>query len=226
MKQSLFLSVLIHLVLIGVMVMVTFLPPVEKKPEPIKITVMAPPPENKPIETPLPTPQPESKPEPLKPIEPPKPMITPPRKQVASVPVETVASVPIIPVSKPVETAVAKVSPPQENKPVEKKSIEPASPDPSIKEAYLSYLRQTIDERKVYPKNAKRLRQSGTVTVKFTVLSNGAITNISVVGSSGFELLDEATLDLLKALAKVRALPKEIGTAPMELTLPIQYTLK
>jgi periplasmic protein TonB len=226
MKQSLSLSVLIHLVLIGVMVMVTFLPPVEKKPEPIKITVMAPPPKNKPIETPLPTPKPESKPEPIKPIAPPKSMVTPPVTPVAAVPAEVPISAPVVPLSKPTETAVAKVSPPQENKPVEKKTIESASPDPSIKEAYLSYLRQTIDERKVYPKNAKRLRQSGTVIVKFTLLSNGTITNVSVAGSSGFELLDEATLDLLKALAKVRPLPKEIGTAPMELTLPIQYTLK
>lgn len=228
MKQSLLVSVALHLFVIGIISLVTFLPTPQKKPEPIKITVVNPAPKTpEPIQTPQPTPKTEPTFEQPKEVQPQKPIVTPPIKPVVAAPVEAlIPTAPIVPVSKPVEPAVTKVAPPVENKPVEKKTVEPLNPDPSIKEGYLSYLRQTIDERKVYPKNAKRLRQSGTVTVRFTLLPNGTITNVSVVGSSGFELLDDATIELLRSIAQVRALPKEIASAPMELTLPIQYSLK
>ncbi|MBN2870407.1 MAG: energy transducer TonB [Campylobacterales bacterium] len=123
-------------------------------------------------------------------------------------------------VSKPVKTAVAPKEPAPANA-----AAEPARPDPKVKEAYLHYLRQTIDERKVYPKNAKRLRQTGTVMVKFTLMAEGTITNVSVADSSGFELLDQAAADLLRNISRVRPLPQELGREPIILSIPIQYTL-
>ncbi|MBD3809660.1 MAG: energy transducer TonB, partial [Sulfuricurvum sp.] len=94
------------------------------------------------------------------------------------------------------------------------------------KENYIAYIRQLIDERKVYPKNAKRLKQMGTVTVRFKVIDDGTIKNVSVIDSSGFELLDQSAKELLENIGRFRAIPKELEDELIDLTLPIEYTLR
>jgi protein TonB len=159
----------------------------------------------------------------------PKPVVervpTPVAPALAALP----ARAPDVPVQPPVKQSVSApaktAAAPKEPAPA-KAAAEPVKPDPKIKEGYLNYLRQTIDERKVYPRNAKRLRQTGTVTVRFTLSSDGTITKVSVAASSGFELLDQAASDLLEEIAKVRPVPKELGSEPLDLSIPIHYTIK
>lgn len=136
-----------------------------------------------------------------------------------SVSVAIPEKVQVNPIQKVLEVAVPIA------KPVPKTPVEPKF-DPKIKEEYIGYIRQTIDERKIYPKNAKRLRQSGTVHIKFIILDDGTIKGVSIVNSSGFELLDNAASDLLVTIGKVRTIPKEIAKDSLELTIPIEYTIR
>ena len=137
---------------------------------------------------------------------------------------------PAEPSVRPSEPPVPPVAPKAAAMPKEivrtKDPVEPLKPDPKVREVYLEYLRQAIDERKVYPRNAKRLGQTGVVMVKFTLLGDGAITNVSVAESSGFELLDRAASNLLKEIGKVRPVPKELGNESLTLTIPMEYTLR
>lgn len=219
--------------ILAIIVATTAMVPDEKKAEPIKIKILIPQPQQivtAPPVVPEPT-RPETAPPP--PSKPPvptpvvKPVIQPTIKPTPTVaapiapitPIQPVRSVET-PVQKTVETPVVK-SPLPKVTPAETVKI-----DPKAKENYIAYIRQLIDERKVYPKNAKRLKQMGTVTVKFKLLDDGTIKNISIVDSSGFELLDQSAKELLENIGRFRPIPKELGNESMDLSIPIEYTLR
>jgi protein TonB len=45
-----------------------------------------------------------------------------------------------------------------------------------------------------YPESAQRLQEEGTTTVAFTVQADGSVSNVTVVGSSGHDDLDQAAI--------------------------------
>ena len=57
---------------------------------------------------------------------------------------------------------------------------------PAKKNKFLSILRAKIDKNKTYPRIAKRRRMQGVVSVKFTILANGHVTNIRIKGPKVF----------------------------------------
>ncbi|MDD2781981.1 energy transducer TonB [Sulfuricurvum sp.] len=235
MKKSLVISIIIHSILFSLVAAALFLLPDEKKSETIKLKLLMNPPEKLQIKSePLDVPQKETElvqkqpeipvptpriPQKIQPVNKPAPVVTTPIVPIAVAPQQKVLEIPVQKVA---------VTPPTPPKVVLPKPaiIETVKGDPKAKENYIAYLRQFIDERKIYPKNAKRLKQMGTVTVKFRVLEDGTIKNISIVDSSGFDLLDQAAKNLLENIAHVKALPKEMGDEPIDLTLPIEYTLR
>ena len=186
--------------------------PVKPKIIPVTIVTVAPivkteskPPEpvkqkvSQPHKTLTPTPKPLA----------PKPIVEKPAPEPKPVPVQK-------PVVQPIPT------PPKAPTP-------PPAPSPAmvanVKNKYLSKIRQSIDKLKSYPKNAKRLGQTGTVKVTFTVMADGTIEKTSVEQTSGFTSLDEAAMKILTTLAKVPPIPKELAQESFEITLPIDYTI-
>lgn len=220
-KKSLLFSAAIHAVLVAIIAYWVLRIPESIKPKPIPVTIVALPPFQKtePIHTKS------------KPIEPVKKEIPKPQELIVQKPIVTP-----IAKSQPVETPTpVAVSVP---KPIEKEApqavapkVPPSPPKPSpseisqVKNQYLGYIRQSIDEHKSYPKNAKRLGQTGTVEITFTIMADGSITRVSVNQTSGFPLLDKAATDILIALVKVRPIPKELGKESWEITLPIEYSI-
>ncbi|MFZ2890656.1 energy transducer TonB, partial [Sulfuricurvum sp.] len=224
MKKSFLFSLIIHsLLFIGVSLLIAILQ-TDKKTELKKIAIYLPPMKKlEPVQQqaiPILKQTSMTKAEPvIVPSQPQSPLLSktiqPLKIPNDSVSVAIPEKVQVNPVQKTLEVAVPIAKLAQ----IYKAPVEPKS-DPKIKEEYISYIRQTIDERKIYPKNAKRLRQSGTVNVKFTILDDGTIKGVSVINSSGFELLDNAASDLLVTVGKVRAIPKEIAKDSLELTIP------
>lgn len=227
MKKSLLLSIAIHCLILFLFGMITLVPPSVPKTQSIKIKFYTPVQQSvKPHIEPIIVPQSVFV-QPSKPVIPQKivaqnPVVSPIKSVITPAPaVNTAAKTIDIPSAKPIETPMPAYKP----APVVKIPEEP-KPDPKVKEEYIAYLRQMIDERKTYPKNAKKLRQMGIAKVKFTLLRDGTIKNVSLADSSGFELLDQAATDLLDNLAHVRAFPKEIPQNSLDLVLPIEYSLK
>ncbi|MDD2357171.1 MAG: energy transducer TonB [Thiovulaceae bacterium] len=227
-KKSIALSTLLH-VSVGAALFFLFIlqhPPI--KPKVVSITFVALPThlhvEQKKIESqlkqsvqkPLLVKQQEVKQPPL-PVQESKPIVKQEeiKKTVETKPIETKT------LEKPKE--VIKETPPQVKK------VEPtlaSAESKNIKNRYLGIIYQSIDKLKVYPKNAKRLGQSGTAKVTFTVLADGTITNISLKDSSGFATLDDAAKKILITLAKTAPIPKELNEQNMSITVPIVYKVE
>ena len=72
-----------------------------------------------------------------------------------------------------------------------------------------------------YPTMARRMGWAGTVKVEFVVLEDGCVKDISVLGSSGFELLDKNAVETIK---KASPFPKPPIMA--QIIMPVSYRLE
>ena len=90
--------------------------------------------------------------------------------------------------------------------------------------SYSDALRQYILKHRQYPTMARRLKQQGTVEVEFVVYSDGAIGQAKVKRTSGYALIDEASLKLLAKLKSFRPLPGRLASRTF--VVPIRYQLR
>lgn len=91
---------------------------------------------------------------------------------------------------------------------------------------YFSLISAHLNRRKTYPTDAKKARQEGVVTVRFTVDRNGNVSNVSVRRSSGHDILDAATLQLMQRVAPLPRMPAAMQRDTVTVSLPIDYSLK
>lgn len=217
------LSLLIHLAVGVLIVAVVFtlkrvIPTPQEK---IALKLFEPPQEDS---QPLPPPQRVAVPEP-EPIATPKPQPVIP-KPVQSAPVQSKPSpLPAAPAA-PVAVTTPKTVESSPVIPLKATPPPPPPPPPKIEENYaeenLGRIRTILNERKTYPKNAKRLNQQGEVTVTFTLSVVGETSAIVITESSGFDLLDDAAKELIISSASEFPKPKK----PVRISVPIGYKLR
>ncbi|MDD0823263.1 energy transducer TonB [Mannheimia sp. AT1] len=89
--------------------------------------------------------------------------------------------------------------------------------------AYKATLQRALQRRanNSYPQREKMMRKTGTVTIKFTVLPSGAISNVSVVNSSGNSNLDAAAV---RSAQGVKVAPPPAGF-PSQVTVPVKFSI-
>ncbi len=80
-------------------------------------------------------------------------------------------------------------------------------------------LRDKIERAKQYPPRARRWGMEGTAEVQFRIARDGSVQEVTVVKSSGFPILDRATVETLKRAAPLPVIP---GT----IRIPISYRLR
>jgi protein TonB len=95
----------------------------------------------------------------------------------------------------------------------------------AIRAEYRQRVLSAIESRKEYPQAARRLRQDGTVSVRFIVSSDGAISGFSIASSSGIDALDYAARDAVLAASPVPPIPEELGVSSLEISLQIVFSL-
>ncbi len=94
-----------------------------------------------------------------------------------------------------------------------------------LKLIYLGELRELIESKKIYPLQAKRLGQTGTVEITFTLSADGHIINAQVTQSSPYERLNQAALATVNEVRHFRPIPREIGEDSMTVKIPMRYSL-
>lgn len=105
----------------------------------------------------------------------------------------------------------------------------PGSDDPRAKQRELDYFALVsahLNRRKTYPVEAKKAREQGVVTVRFTVDRAGNVSAVALKRSSGHPTLDEATLTLVQRVAPLPRMPASMPRDSVTLALPIDYSLR
>jgi protein TonB len=90
---------------------------------------------------------------------------------------------------------------------------------------YLLGLSALVERQKSYPYIARQRGQQGQVRVRFVVERDGCVSDIRVVGSSGYPSLDADAADTLRRVGRVPPLPREIGSDRLRLEIPLTYRL-
>jgi len=130
------------------------------------------------------------------------------------------------------ETLVEKISPPQV----------PSAPLPAVTgwnpappvaaghqydtaQNYLEMVKNKIEREKKYPEAARIKQIEGTVTVSFTISTDGHIRQAAVAGTSGHEALDTAALNAVKAANPLPPPPARHFQGPLHLEIKIVFQL-
>jgi protein TonB len=83
-------------------------------------------------------------------------------------------------------------------------------------------VRRKIEKNKYYPRIAKKRGMEGVVKVKFKILANGNVSNISVSGS---KLFHSSAKEAIKNSFPISV--KNIPIAlPKDVTLPLHYRIR
>ena len=88
---------------------------------------------------------------------------------------------------------------------------------------YKAELRARIDQNKYYPSMSRRLGQTGTVVVAFTLLHDGNIINLRIDKPSRYERLNDSALDAVKKVERFKPIPKELGEGQMDIKVPVKF---
>lgn len=147
-------------------------------------------------ETPKPVEPPVPKPEPPKPEVRQQPTPPQPAKPAQPTPSPSVTS-PVAATSapSPVQLPAAPVSPTAQAIP-EKPAI---SANAAAEGRFAQDVRSRIEKRKIFPESALALGMSGTVEVSYVLDRAGTLISATVIGSSGYPLLDQAALRAVRS---------------------------
>ncbi len=91
---------------------------------------------------------------------------------------------------------------------------------------YRSSILRLVERHKYYPLHARRKGLEGTSRVAFTIHRNGVIAGVSLTGSSGERLLDQAAIQTIKQIGKAPPFPKDIQRNQWRFAIPIAYSLR
>lgn len=86
----------------------------------------------------------------------------------------------------------------------ERMEVQNFSKQKSVNKPLLKLLHDATAERLVYPKIAADFNQSGGVEVGFMVYPNGQVSDVRVVQSSGYEMLDNAAVAAIRKISPVK----------------------
>ncbi|WP_408096953.1 cell envelope integrity protein TolA [Peredibacter sp. HCB2-198] len=88
---------------------------------------------------------------------------------------------------------------------------------------YKAELRARIEQNKSYPPMSKRLGQTGTVVIAFTLLEDGRITDAKIETPSRYERLNASALEAVQKVEKFKPIPKEAGENKIEFKVPVKF---
>jgi protein TonB len=177
--------------------------------------------------------QPQAEPEPPPPpppeIEMPKVEPSPAPKPAVVLPTKPPPRPKLRPVEHPPEVAPERPPPaaaPAVTAPPAPATAPPAVNSIAIRASWQAQLVGWLERYKRYPRLAQEQRQEGTVYLRFAIDRQGHVLSSQIERGSGHALLDEEVLALVQRAQPLPAPPPEIPGTRIELTVPIQFTLR
>lgn len=83
-----------------------------------------------------------------------------------------------------------------------------------------------LQRYRVYPEQARASRVTGVSTVRFTLGAGGNVISVSLAGSSGTGMLDQAALAMVQRASPFPPIPPSLGRASMTFAAPVRFNLR
>jgi protein TonB len=138
---------------------------------------------------------------------------------------KTAAKAPAAPAAKPRPEAAPEEAPKAQSLPGHVTGSEAgtvAAGTTDVLAVYKAELRGLIDKNKYYPAISRRLGQTGTVVVAFTLLEDGHIIDVRIDKPSRYDSLNDSALAAVKKVERFRPVPKEVG-GKMDVKVPVKF---
>ena len=90
---------------------------------------------------------------------------------------------------------------------------------------YLKKVKIRIDSRWIYPGKAFERGENGVTTVRFSINNDGSLAANTITGSSGYNLLDECALNVIRSAAPYDPLPGEYNLSRLHIIASFHYNL-
>jgi protein TonB len=208
-----------------------------QEPEPLPEPEPEPPPENAveaepiPKPEPPPEPEPEPRPEPEPPPEPePRPEPEPPPEPEPQPPPEQALEpqAPVTPPTPPPNQQAMLDQQPTRGSASSGNTLQAQSGGgtPGQRADYFAELRVWLEQHKQYPYMAQRMRQEGTVQLRFVMDREGHVLSYNIDKSSGYSTLDGEVEELIQRAEPLPPLPDEMTQARIELVVPVSFYLQ
>lgn len=95
----------------------------------------------------------------------------------------------------------------------------------SLLAQYIESVKAAVKNAKSYPQMSQRLRETGSAQINFTVAANGELTSVSVAESSGYDRLDQAAVEAVRAAAPFDPVPPETGLETLSMSITLIFEL-
>lgn len=95
----------------------------------------------------------------------------------------------------------------------------------SPEQRYLYEIKKLLERRKRYPVLARKMGQTGKVTLRFTLAQDGSLLTSEIVEKTPYDSLNQAAHDLVKGIHGMKPFPEEIQRTSWSITVPIEYVL-
>jgi TonB family protein len=90
---------------------------------------------------------------------------------------------------------------------------------------FLELIRQKIENAKMYPHWAREAGYEGIAKIRFAILSDGKLGEVSIIDSSGYDILDNAAIAAIEKAAPFPPLPESLNRDILRIELPIVFKL-
>jgi protein TonB len=103
--------------------------------------------------------------------------------------------------------------------------VEPA-PERGLVNSYEKSLSELIRRHEKYPDRARRQGWQGTAVVGLSLSADGKVTDISIIESSGRNILDEAALTMVRRASPLPRAPEGLRGKERTVRVPIVFKLQ
>ena len=107
-----------------------------------------------------------------------------------------------------------------------KEIIEVINPQDEAMLRYQDMVKQRIEETRRYPLWAKRQGIEGVSYLIFTLLSDGAVQDIRIVRTSGFDILDEEAVSTVKRASPFKRIPEKFNCSSLAMEVALVFRLE
>jgi protein TonB len=92
--------------------------------------------------------------------------------------------------------------------------------------AYKGQISKKLNQYKKYPVEAMTRKLKGVARVSFRINAQGKVSAARLAASSGFPVLDQEAMALLKRCSPFPPIPAALGLTNLELNVPISFSVR
>jgi len=92
--------------------------------------------------------------------------------------------------------------------------------------AYNALVIAHLQRYRVYPEAARAARVTGVSIVRFTLAASGTVVAVSLAGSSGTGVLDQAAVAMVQRASPFPPIPASVGRGSMTFAAPVRFNLR